>query len=65
MASNTFFSDLFVLSEDGQWQEVPDAEPNPGKRAGHGSALYKKWLYIWGGLGPHGSLGDLWRLDTG
>lgn len=65
MAGNKFFSDLYVL-EDGQWLSVDAGSgeaPAPSARAGHGAVALGNFVYIFGGLGPHGSLDDMWKLD--
>lgn len=61
MAGNKFFADLHVL-QDGQWTLV-DEGTAPSARAGHGAVAHGNFVYIFGGLGPHGSLDDLWKLD--
>lgn len=64
MSGNKFFADLHVL-EDGRWSLVDAAAEGvaPSARAGHGAVVHGNFVYIFGGLGPHGSLDDMWKFN--
>ena len=46
------------------WVKI-SSEVHPGGRAAHGLAVHGTDLYIFGGLGDEGALGDLWKFNTG
>lgn len=50
---------------DMRWVKVPATGDIPGGRASHSSAVFKDHLYIFGGIGPEGTLNTTYKYHTG
>lgn len=56
---------LFLLTDDMRWVKIPATGDVPGGRASHSSAVFKDHLYIFGGIGPEGTLDTTYKYHTG
>lgn len=48
-----------------KWVKIPATGDIPGGRASHSSAVFKDHLYIFGGIGPEGTLNTTYKYHTG
>ena len=48
-----------------RWVKIPATGDVPGGRASHSSAVFKDHLYIFGGIGPDGTLNTTYKYHTG
>lgn len=48
-----------------RWIKIPATGDIPGGRASHSSAVFKDHLYIFGGIGPDGTLDTTYKYHTG
>lgn len=48
-----------------RWVKVPATGDIPGGRASHSSAVFQDHLYIFGGIGPDGTLDTTYKYHTG
>ncbi|XP_049687589.1 rab9 effector protein with kelch motifs isoform X2 [Accipiter gentilis] len=51
-------------SDDMRWVKIPATGDVPGGRASHSSAVFKDHLYIFGGIGPDGTLDTTYKYHT-
>ncbi|NWS41251.1 RABEK protein, partial [Probosciger aterrimus] len=49
---------------DMRWVKIPATGDIPGGRASHSSAVFKDHLYIFGGIGPEGTLDTTYKYHT-
>lgn len=48
-----------------RWVKIPATGDVPGGRASHSSAVFQDHLYIFGGIGPDGTLDTAYKYHTG
>ncbi|XP_010151516.1 PREDICTED: LOW QUALITY PROTEIN: rab9 effector protein with kelch motifs-like, partial [Eurypyga helias] len=66
LAGDVFYSDLFCIDvRDMRWVKVPAPATGdvPAGRASHASAVFRDHLYIFGGIGPGGTLDTTYKYD--
>lgn len=56
------FNDLYAY-DNNNWGEITPSNEPPSPRRDHEAWIYGDQLYIWGGKGQNGSLGDMWSYD--
>lgn len=63
---NTFLCTCcFPVTDDMRWVKIPATGDIPGGRASHSSAVFQDHLYIFGGIGPDGTLDTTYKYHTG
>lgn len=55
----------FSPTDDMRWVKIPATGDVPGGRASHSSAVFKDHVYIFGGIGPGGTLDTTYKYHTG
>lgn len=55
----------FPATDDMRWVKIPATGDIPGGRASHSSAVFQDHLYIFGGIGPDGTLDTTYKYHTG
>ena len=68
LAENGSANDLWIGSPTDDtmtWEAVSPGADGPSARSSHDAVISGGALYLFGGLGPDGPLGDLWRLKLG
>lgn len=48
-----------------RWEKIPATGDIPGGRASHSSAAFQEHLFIFGGIGPDGTLDTTYKYHTG
>ena len=56
---------FFSLTDDMRWVKIPATGDIPGGRASHSSAVFRDHVYIFGGIGPEGTLDTTYKYHTG
>jgi hypothetical protein len=59
-----YYNDIWCSSDGASWRRIMTAAPESGgfsPRRGHSAVVYKNKLWIFGGYGGTGYMGDLWR----
>lgn len=55
----------FPPTDDLTWVKIPASGDVPGGRASHASAVFRDHLYIFGGIGPAGTLNTTHKYHIG
>lgn len=56
---------IFFPTDDMRWVKILATGDVPGGRASHSSAVFKDHLYIFGGIGPDGTLDTTYKYHIG
>lgn len=52
-------------TDDMRWVKIAATGDVPGGRASHSSAVFRDHVYIFGGIGPEGTLDTTYKYHTG